>query len=226
MVAELGNVDVIGGWVAFVLTLMVFSYLLGDSPLFRLAEHLLVGVAVGYAVVIAWHNVLAPRLFAPLSDDPIGNWIYWIPLLLGLLLLARIRSNWSWMANLPMGFLFGVGAAVSIGGALLGTLYPQLKASFVSLNPQSYNGDWRGVLDALVLALGTIGTLFYFHFTASRAEGSRGWWKGVQRFWSSLGRWAIMIAFGAIFAGTLLSRLSLLTARLEFLWSQVRGLLP
>ncbi|MGC8838462.1 MAG: hypothetical protein ACP5UM_08605, partial [Anaerolineae bacterium] len=134
--------DVLGGWVAFVLTLMVFSYLLGDNPLFRLAEHLFVGVAVGYAVVVVWRTVLVPRLWAPLAADPVANWPFLIPLVLGLLLLARVRSRWSSLANLPMGFLFGVGAALSIGGALLGTLYPQMQASLVSLNPAHYGGRW------------------------------------------------------------------------------------
>ena len=220
------NADIVGGWVAFALTLMVFSYLLGDNPLFRLAAHIFVGVSVGYAVVVAWHSVLWPRLFAPLTQDPLANWIAWPPLVLGLLLLARARSGWSWLANLPMGFLFGVGAAVSVGGAVLGTIYPQVRASFVSLNPQSYGGNWGGVVDGLILALGTIGTLFYFYFVAPRPEGRGGLWRGVQRFWGAVGRWAIMVAFGAIFAGAILSRLSLLAARVQFLWGQVQSLIP
>ncbi|MGQ9586021.1 MAG: hypothetical protein ACUVXG_11550 [Anaerolineae bacterium] len=223
---DLANPDVIGGWVAFALTLVVFSYLLGDNPLFRLAEHLFVGVAVGYAVVIAWRSVIYPRLLAPLVADPVGNWLYWIPLTLGLLLLARARAGWSHLANLPVGFLLGVGAALSIGGALLGTLYPQLKASFVSLNPASYGGNWGGVVDAAILALGTIGTLFYFYFTAPRDEARRGVLGGIQRFWTGVGRWAILIAFGTIFAGAMLSRLSLLIARVQFLWNQVWSLVP
>ena len=57
-------------WVAFVLTLMAFSYLLGDNPIFRLAEHLFVGTAAGYAVVVAYHNILRPKLFVPLIAEP------------------------------------------------------------------------------------------------------------------------------------------------------------
>jgi hypothetical protein len=224
---DLGSMDAIGGWVAFVLTLMVFSYLLADNPLFRLAQYLFVGVAVGYAVVIAWRNVLSPRLVEPLLASPATaqNWVYAIPALLGLLLLARARASWSWLANLPMGLLFGVGAALTVGGALLGTLYPQLLASFLSLNPVSYPDGWRGVINAVILILGTVGTLFYFYFT-TRDGQKRNVWSGVQRFWATLGRWAIMIAFGAIFAGTILSRLSLLVARLTFLWTQIKSLGP
>ena len=41
------KLDLIAGWVSLVLTLMVFSYLLGDNVLYRLAIHVLVGVAAG-----------------------------------------------------------------------------------------------------------------------------------------------------------------------------------
>lgn len=220
---DLVHADVLGGWVAFVLTLMVFSYLLGDNPLFRLAEHLLVGVAVGYAVIVVWRTVLVPRLWAPLAADPVANWPYLVPLLLGLLLLARARARWSWLANLPMGFLFGVGAALSVGGALLGTLYPQVRAGLVSLNPAHYGGEWGGAVDAAILALGTIGTLVYFYFTAGQGRGVAG---GARRLWGTVGHWTLLVAFGALFAGALLSRLSLLVARVQFLWNQVWSLIP
>ena len=83
------ELDVIQVWVAFVLTLMGFSFVLGDNPLYRLAEHLFVGTAAGYAVVVAYHSILRPRLFLPLADDYVANWHLFIPLLLGLLLLGK-----------------------------------------------------------------------------------------------------------------------------------------
>ena len=90
----------IGIWIAAILTIMVYSYLLGDNPLFRIAEHLLVGSAIAYAVVIAIHSVLIPRLFSRLAS---GQWLYLIPLLLGILLLAKIRPPWADLGNVSMG---------------------------------------------------------------------------------------------------------------------------
>ena len=54
------NLDLIGGWVSLVLTLLVFSYLLADTFLYRIAVYLLVGVAAGYTVVGA--GAAAPDL--------------------------------------------------------------------------------------------------------------------------------------------------------------------
>ena len=47
----------IGGWVAVGLTLFIFSFLYKDNPLFKLGEHLYVGISVGYSVVVVWFEV-------------------------------------------------------------------------------------------------------------------------------------------------------------------------
>ena len=70
-----GVIDSLDTVVAVLLTLFVFSFLLGDNALYRLAEHLFVGVAIGYAVVIAFHSVLVPRLITPLAEGlETQNW--------------------------------------------------------------------------------------------------------------------------------------------------------
>ena len=52
------STDLIGAAVGLALTVMILSYVLGDNPLFRIAMYLFVGVAAGYAVVVAVQNVL------------------------------------------------------------------------------------------------------------------------------------------------------------------------
>ena len=52
------NPDLIGGILAALLTLMVFSYLLGNNPVYRLVQHIFVGVSIGYAVLLLVGNVL------------------------------------------------------------------------------------------------------------------------------------------------------------------------
>src|SRR5512136_2039240 len=56
----------IGPIVAMLLTIMVLSYLIGDNPLFRLASHLFIGVAAGYAGALAARSVLWPGLLQPI----------------------------------------------------------------------------------------------------------------------------------------------------------------
>lgn len=208
----------IGIWIAAILTIMVYSYLLGDNPLYRLAEHLLVGSAIAYAVVVAVHSVLIPRLFARLAE---GQWLYLIPLVLGILLLTKFKPSWAGLGNLPMSILFGVGAALALSGALLGTIAPQVQGTIVSLNPADYPATgWTGVVDAVIAALGTICTLLYFQFGVRKTDGqeqaSQG---GTTRLWARVGRWTLMVAFGTIFASLVMSRASLFIGRMQFLLS-------
>ena len=206
----------IGVWIAAILTIMVYSYLLGDNPLYRIAEHLLVGSAVAYAVVIAVHSVLIPRLFGRLMD---GQWLYLIPLLLGILLLAKIRPAWASLGNVSMGLVIGIGAALAISGALTGTIGPQVRDTIASLSPAEYpDPGWLGVLNTAIIAIGTIGALLYAHFGVRKSTGAGEGRRGrVIELGASVGRWVIMISFGAIFASLVMSRVSLFIGRAQFL---------
>ena len=79
----------IGTLVAFVLTLMVYCYLGKDIPflhaLYRVAAYILIGAALGYGAIVAWHSVLVPRLILRLEG---GQWWYLVPLVFCLLLLS------------------------------------------------------------------------------------------------------------------------------------------
>ncbi len=216
--------------VAAVLTLFVLSYLVGDNILYRLAEHIFVGVSVGYALVVVFHTVLAPKLFSPLAvalGD--GDWkqvlLQCMPLLLGLFLLIKPFKTTSWLGNLSVAFLLGVGAALAIQGALVGTLLPQIDATANVPHYTTRYGPGLGLFSGIVALVGTIGVLLYFYFRSGRHGRLAGLRESLVRTWGALGRWYILVAFGAILATTFMSRLSFLIARIQFLLDSVRGLL-
>ncbi len=220
--------DTVGTIVAMILTLCVFSYLLGDNALYRLAGHIFVGVAVGYAVVIAFHNVISAKLLLPLVDAINRNdWgsvsLLALTLLMGLLLLTRPLKGLSWLGSLSVAVLLGVGAALAIGGALLGTLLPQIGATAdISLYVSRY-GPALGLFSGLLVLIGAIGVLLHFHYGEDQEGPLAGVRDRVVRLWGGLGRWFMLIAFGAILATTFVSRLSLLAGRVQFLLDGVRG---
>jgi hypothetical protein len=233
------DIATVGTWVAFILTLMVYCYLGKDIPflhfLYRVAAYTFIGVALGYAAIMAWHGVLVPRLWLRLAG---GQWWYIVPMVLCLLLLSRVRRSWSELGSVTLAFIFGVGAALAIGGGIAGTLLPQVRATFVSLNPADYEGiaAYEGnapalyVLDAAIVVLGTITALMYSYFaTGTRASGqnhsslsgvstvvARAWHQ-VVRLTAGFGRVFIMCTFGALFATAAISRFSLLVDRIRFL---------
>ena len=226
---ETSLLDTAGALVAIVLTLCVFSYLLGDNFLYRLAEYLFVGVAIGYAVVVAFHNILVPKLVIPLIEATAGqDWsqvlILLITLAFGLLLLVKPFKRISWLGSLSVALLLGVGAALAISGALLGTLLPQVNATADVMGYVPRYGPGLGLFSGVVVLVGTIGVLLYFYFGAG-GEGRLARLRSrLVRSWGGLGRWLIFIAFGAILATTFMSRLALLAGRIQFLVDSVREL--
>ncbi len=213
--------EVIGVWVGAILTLIVFSYLLGDTPLFRLAQGIFVGVTVGYAITVAVHLVLLPRLLQPLVSNPGQQWPLLVPFILGLLLLLKVRVDWAPFGNISIGFLFGVGGALAIGGALSGTLVPQMGATVVSLSPVQ---GVAPLVNNLILVAGTIGALLSFRFVTG---GDRPLVRALDQIgvnWGYVGRYFILIAFGAIFAETAVSRISVLIGNVYYLLHDWLGL--
>ena len=203
---------------AVILTFMVLSRIVGDNPLFRIAQYLFVGVSLGLAFVVAYHQVLRPAVRAIVNGEPQASAIYGVPLLVGLLLLPRItrRQEWSWLANIPLALIFGVGAALAAGGAIAGTLAPQI----LDTANRPLSGGPAQVAGVIVLALGTVVTLSAFYYTVPR-EGGMGRLVEVAAL---IGHWLLMIAFGFFFADALRSYLTALTERLSFLLDWFRNL--
>lgn len=204
--------------IAVVLTLMVLSRILGDNPIFRAAQYIFVGASLGLAFVVSYHQVLRPAALSLASGSSTSLMLYGVPLALGVLLLPRIAGGQglSWLANIPLALVFGVGAALAVGGAILGTLLPQIIDTARPLQ-----GDPAQVVGVLVLALGTIITLSAFYYTAPAGTGSGRIVAGA----ALVGHWLLMVAFGFFFAGALQTYLSALTERLGFVVSVIRGML-
>lgn len=198
--------------IAVVLTVFVLSRIVGDNPLFRIAQYLFVGVSLGYVFVVLYHQVLVPAAVqvATTPNDTGLVSLYLMPFVLGLLLLPRIvgRQSLSWLANIPLALLFGVGAALALGGVLVGTLFPQLLDTARPLGAEPFQ-----IVGAVVLALGVILTLSYFYFTVPRNTGVSRIVAGNAK----VGRWLLIVAFGFFFAGALNTYLAALIERLQFL---------
>lgn len=214
-------------FIAALLTLMVLSYILGDNVLFKLATHIFVGVAVGYALIVIWRQVFIPAL----TTNGIGQALVIIILCILLFLKSRPQQNslTSALGSIGLAFVLGVGAALAISGGLLGTLLPQTGSMLnISVNPGDYPDTDTEVglvrwLNSIIILLGTLGTLFYFTFTVRPAGLLGGVQEGMVRFFSGMGRLMIIFTMGVLFANTVSSRVALLISRLEFLAGLFNG---
>jgi hypothetical protein len=220
--------DLIWTLVGFLLTLLVFSYILGDNFLFRLASYLFVGITAGYLAVMVIYYVLWPRLLEPLTRGTADQRILaFVPLVLGLLLLGRLSPALARLGNIPMGYLVGLGAAVAIGGAVLGTIITQTRATLNLFDFQTASAKGESPLVFLLIGgivlLGTVTTLAYFHFGASKKTGSEGkrpaWIEGL----AGVGQIFIAITLGSLFAGVYLSAITALIDRIDFIRNVILG---
>ncbi|MEW5872399.1 MAG: hypothetical protein AB1894_24255 [Chloroflexota bacterium] len=216
----IGLSDLIGMIVGLVLTLCVFSFIFGDNVLFRLAIHIFIGVSAGYAAVIVYYNVIFPQLILPLlTGSPAERMLMILPLVLCLMLLAKATRRFSWLGTPAIAYLVGVGAAAAVGGALLGTIFPQITASWnlFDLQTLSQTGVIQGMAKGGLILLGTLTTLVYFHFGArSRSDRSSRRSLGLEII-SSVGKGFIVITFGAMFAGIYAAALTAWVERWNFM---------
>lgn len=190
--------------VAAVFTLAIFSFLYRENPIYRVAEHILVGISVGYYLVILVEETILSKVVNPLFYD--GRMLSLIPAILGIMMFSRLSRKSGWLARIPLAVLIGAGAGVSIPAMLQARILKQMSASMLPLNS----------IGAVVMLVGVISTLAYFYFSREKS----GLFGGVAR----VGTYFLMVFFGATFGYTVMSRVTLLIGRMEFLMSDFLGL--
>jgi hypothetical protein len=204
-----GLAGTIATWTAALVTILVWAYLVGERRIFRLAQHLLAGLATGYMVLLAVREVLLPRLVEPIGSGS-ANPLLWVAALL-VLAMAGAAGLPRWVVAVPVAALVAATAAFALGGAVAGTLMPQLGASLVA--PGLAPGQLIGSIISLVV---TVLVLLAFLHGAPRRRivvGAAG-----------AGRWLLLGGIGGWLGFLLVSRLSLLVDRMGFLLNSWLGI--
>ncbi len=127
------SIELIGTWIAALLTLCLFSFLYKDNPFFRFAEALFAGVSLGYYIGQTANNTLKPNLVLPLVHDFRGNYDLVIPALLGLNLYTRYIPRIAWMARFSLAVYVGYYTGVNMVQKLQGEVLPQAGATMMPL---------------------------------------------------------------------------------------------
>jgi hypothetical protein len=216
------DLDLIAGIIAFIFTVLIFSYLIGDNPLYRIATYFFVGVSAGYIASVAFWQVLGPRLFNPLiSGAPDDKILAWVSLTLVVLIFMKASPRLSKLGSPAMAYLVGASAAVVIGGAVIGTLLPQLLATinFFDLRAAtSQNIPFIEVIfNGSFILVGVVTSLAYFHFGARPLQDGSIRRMRLIELLAWFGRIFIAIALGVIFAGVYSAALTAFIERINFL---------
>jgi len=196
--------ETISNWVAALLTLAIFSFLYKDNPFYRFAEHLFVGVSLGYSIPLVYYNAFIPFVYTPIVLR--HEFIYIIPSLMGMTFFFRFNRKLSWLSRYPITFnmgIIGLGVPMSMHALTL----VQMRTSMLPITD----------INLLLIFIGTITILLYFFFSKAH--------EGVYKHFTKIGVWYMMIGFGASFGYTVMARLSLLIGRLQFLIGDVLKLI-
>lgn len=201
-----------GQLVGLLATFAVLSYVWRDNPLYRSAESIFVGVALGLFATFELRQVLLPRLWDRLALGPATGaaWIAVIVVILVTgLLLARFVQPLAWLGRIPVAVAVGSLAGMAAAGFVRTVLVPQVGASAASLVMSDSLAHERSVcllesqppnaltnimcsfgpyLNQLLIFVGVAAGLVYFVF--SRREN-----KGLQAV-SKFGGWVVMITLG------------------------------
>ncbi len=219
----------IGLIVAAGLTLVMYSFLYRDNPLYKIAENLYVGVGLGYLAIITWRTALRPEIYEPLLNSPTTDAFLdallhrSVPIILGVLLLTRLSRKHGWLSRYSYGLMIGWGAGLGIPLVTHSYILQQLKAAISPFQSDVagsaaaadlFTGTWwLGVFlpmfGAVVVMVGTVSVLYYFFFSVKQER--------VGKAVSKVGILFLMVSFGASFGYTVMGRVSLLIGRVQFL---------
>jgi hypothetical protein len=206
----------VGVWIAAILTLFIYSFLYRDNVLYKIAEHLVVGVSVGYTIVIYYFNYIESYLIQPLrnpEESMAYKVILIVPIILGVFMLTRLIPRISWMSRFSIAFYMGGYAGMSIPPTTQARIIQQMKSTMIPLNTFSFE-----TLNNLLLIAGVLATLTYFFFSIKH--------RGAIGKFTRLGIIYLMVGFGASFGYTVMARISLLIGRLQFLLGEWIHLIP
>lgn len=215
----LTGIDIAGAWVSIFLTLGILSFLYADNPIYKLAEHLFLGISIGIGVIEIYHGVFKPNLIDKLAD---GNVLSIFPLAMCLMLFLKMTSSVApavhrkigWLARIPIAFIVAAYAGVKLTGEANANLMTQVAQTMPNLAEEwaqhglwSWQADGAGVVSAILLVLGLAACLLHFYFSAPHSKAMT----IVSRF----GVLILMLSFGASFGYTVMGRISLAIGRAQ-----------
>jgi hypothetical protein len=215
--------------VGAVVTLGVFSYLAKDNPLSRLVQNAALGVSMGIGLVVVWQQVLQPKWWALIRDAFRNGGEQWtgalwlLALVPGSLWYFQLSKKRASVSTLVSGLFIGMAAGVAFKTTIL-LILPEIGASLKPLNPfagpqGSTAGSFLGCLNNVIFLVAMLTTLVYFCFSIKADHPLMG---RTMR----LGRTMIMVALGAMFGNTVMTRMAYLLDRLQFLhsaWTRLMG---
>jgi hypothetical protein len=220
-------------------TIGLYTVLYRENKFYRFWEHVFVGLVAGYSLVAIWAEILKTnwwdRMVGQQAADgnpaQPGYWLYVLLLPIGLMGYTIFSRKHNWISRIPIGIILGLYSGQQFL-AWQNRYLPQVadsarpvlptpgagffKPDVASLPPAraaEINAQVSGsqALSNLIFVITLLSVVSYFLFSFDVRN------KALARV-TGLGRWLLMIGFGAIFGSTVMMRFTLLIDRMYFIW--------
>lgn len=221
-------------------TVGLYSVLYKENKFYRFFEHMFLGLAAGYTVVSLWTETLksswwdkmigsGPEAGATGTGTP-GYWAWVLLLPIGLLGYFVFSKKHNWMSRIPIGILLGLWAGQQpeawwnrYGAQMQASLKPIFPTTMEMFKPGTAGLDpaavaqidsqvyWSTAITNLIFVFTILAVISYFLFSFDFKSK-------FIKFFTTSGRWLLMIGFGAIFGSTVMMRFTLLIDRMYFVW--------
>lgn len=179
--------------------ILCFTYIYGENPFYRLAEHMFIGLAAGHYIVMGIKNIDTLAL----AKIRIGYWWYFTPVVIGLLIYTRFYRKYLWISRYPYAIMIAVAIGLGIAGQFDTNWFQQTRATLM-LPLTSF--------DNIFIIVGTILASLYFVFTKEQ--------KGLYGRATQVGCWIMMFYFGITFGSVTMARMSVLIWNIYFLTTE------
>lgn len=194
-----------------------------------------------------WIKMVGKKATEPDGVDQMGYWIYAVLFPVSLLGYMVLNKKHNWMSKIPVGIILGLwsGQQISIwwntyGPQIYSSLLPIIPTTFSSIakpasvvvqggklvpNPDAalmaqaaQNVYPTQALSNLIFIVTLVSAFSYFIFSFELKNKAL---KGLN----TMGRWMLMVGFGAIFGSTVMARFALVIDRMAYIWTEWLGTL-
>lgn len=209
-------------------TVGLYSVLYRENKFYRFWEHVFLGLASGWALVALWTESLYSTWWIKMvgtttdAHQPatMGYWLYIVLLPIGLMGYLVFHPKHNWMSRIPIGIILGLYSGQQFQ-AWQNRYLPQVQASLKPIVPNGTllktSATQAGTLTVsqaltnIIFVVTLLSVLSYFLFSFDVKNR-------LLKNSTTLGRWLLMIGFGAIFGSTVMMRFTLLIDRMFFVW--------
>lgn len=222
-------------------TIGLYSVLFKENKFYRFFEHIFLGLASGWALVVLWTETLKEKWWDKVVGSAAegagdisqpGYWAFVLLIPIGLMGYFVFSKKHNWLSRIPIGIILGLWSGQQIQ-VWFNRYGPQMRDSMKPILPTATDSFFTPGTDALtdpaqiarinaqvypsealtniVYVFTLLCVLSYFLFSFEIKS------KALKVMTTS-GRWLLMIGFGAIFGSTVMMRFTLLIDRMYFIW--------